>query len=194
MMARAAGGAAGAAVEVDLAADARVEPGAQRVGADLAGQVDLQGRVDGHHLVLLADDERVVDVLGGVEGEERVVVDVVVQPPGAHAEAGDDLAPVDGLLGSGDDPGLDQVDDGVGEHLGVDAQVLLVLEELDHRRGGSGRCRTRSSSRPRPGRRCTRRWAGSVGASGATLERTLSVKVLAVSISGSSTGTRMSRS
>ena len=124
-----------AAVEVRLAADAGVELGAERVGAHLAGEVDLEGGVDGHHLVLLADDERVVDVLGGVEREQGVVVDVVVELLGAHAEAGDDLAPVGGLLGAGDDAGLDQVDDGVGEHLGVDAEVLLLLEELDHRVG-----------------------------------------------------------
>ena len=44
----------------------------------------------------------------------------------------DDLAAVERLALAGDDAGLDQVDDGVGEHLGVDAQVLLVLEELEH--------------------------------------------------------------
>ena len=122
-----------AAVEVDLPADAGVESRAERVGADLAGEVDLQRGVDRHHLVLLADDERVVDVLGRVEGEQRVVVDVVVEPLGAHAEAGDDLAAVERLAAAGDHARLDQVDDAVGDHLGVDAQVLLVLEELQHR-------------------------------------------------------------
>jgi hypothetical protein len=38
-----------AAVEVHLPADAGVELAAERVGADLSGQVDLQGDVDRHH-------------------------------------------------------------------------------------------------------------------------------------------------
>ncbi len=114
-------------VEVDLTADAGEELGADRVGADLSGEIDLQGDVDGHHLVLLADDERVVDVLGGLKTEEWIVVDVVVELAGAQAEAGDDLAAVQRLAAAGDDAGLDQIDDAVGDHLGVDAEVLLVL-------------------------------------------------------------------
>ena len=69
----------GAADEVHLAADARVEQRAQRVGADLAGQVDLDGRVDGDHALVLGDDEGVVGVVGRVELDDRVVVDEVVE-------------------------------------------------------------------------------------------------------------------
>ena len=39
----------GATHEVDLAADAAVEAMPDRVGDDLAGEVDLDGRVDGRH-------------------------------------------------------------------------------------------------------------------------------------------------
>ena len=45
-----------AVYEVDLAADARIELRAQRVGAYLAGNVDLQRRIDGRHAVVLRND------------------------------------------------------------------------------------------------------------------------------------------
>ena len=43
-----------------LPADAGVDPVPERVGADLSGQVDFQGRIDRNHLVILADKGRVV--------------------------------------------------------------------------------------------------------------------------------------
>ena len=70
---------------------------ADRVGAHLARQVHLQGGVDRHHLVLPADDARVVDVLRGVEGEGGIVVDEIVELLRAQAEAGHHLAAVQGL-------------------------------------------------------------------------------------------------
>ena len=60
-----------AAVEVDLAADSGEELGPDGIGANLAGQIHLQGSVHRHHFVLLANNERVVDVFGRVKREER---------------------------------------------------------------------------------------------------------------------------
>ena len=94
----AAPAAGGAADEIDLAADAAVELVAERIGADLAGEVDFEADVDGDHFFVLADEVGVVDVFGGVEFEEGVVVDVVVEASRAHTEAGDDFAVVDGFF------------------------------------------------------------------------------------------------
>ena len=96
----------------------------------------------------------------------------------------DDLAAVERLARAGDRARLDQVDDRVGEHLGVDAQVLLVLEELDDRLGDAPDAELDGRAVVDQARRCTRRSAGSSssGSGGWT------------SISGASTGTRMSRS
>ncbi len=55
-----------AADEVHLPADAAVEPEPDRVGADLPGQVDLQTAIDGDHVVVLGDDERVIGVIDRV--------------------------------------------------------------------------------------------------------------------------------
>jgi hypothetical protein len=153
-------GARRAAVEVDLPADARVELAAQRVGGHLPGEVDLEGDVDRHLAVLATDDERIVHVLRRVEREGRVVVHVVVETAAAEAEAGHHLVAVDRLLAAGRDPGLDQVDHRVREHLGVDAEVLLSLQVLDDRLRDAGRCRTRPSSRRRRGRPRTGRCGG----------------------------------
>jgi hypothetical protein len=71
-------GAGGAADEVELAADAAVEAGTDGVGADLAGQIDLDRRVDGDHAVVLGDVEGIVDVVGGVHLDNRIVVNELV--------------------------------------------------------------------------------------------------------------------
>ncbi len=51
-------------------------------------------------------------------------------------------------------PALEQLDQPVGEHLGVDAEVALVLEVEQHARRGSRRCPSAAWRRPRSGRRC----------------------------------------
>ena len=90
---------------------------------DLAGQVDLDRRVDRDHPAERADDVGVVGEVDRPHLDHRVVVDEVVQALRAHHERGHDLAAVALLARPGDHAGLDEVDDRVGEHLGVDAQV-----------------------------------------------------------------------
>ena len=65
--------------------------------------------------------------------EQRIVVHVIVDFLRAEAEAGDDFAAVDRLAVAGDGAALDQLDDVVGDHLGVNAEVFLVLEKTEHR-------------------------------------------------------------
>ena len=123
----AAAGFGRAAVEIHLPADAGEEFRADGVGADLAGQVNFQRGVDGHHFVLLADDGRVVDVFGRMKREQRIVVHVIVNLLRAEAEAGDDFAVVNRLAFAGDGAALDEFDEIVGDHFGVDAEVFLAL-------------------------------------------------------------------
>ena len=63
------------------------------------------------------------------------------------------------LGGAGDHAGLDEVDDGVGEHLGVDPEVVLVRSARGPSRPGWRRCRAGASRRPARGRRRGRRSA-----------------------------------
>ena len=64
----------------------------------------------------------------GLSCDERV------QARRAHQERRHDLAAVALLGRAGDDAGLDQVDDRVGEHLGVDPEVALVGQRHRGRR------------------------------------------------------------
>ena len=66
---------------------------------DLAGQVDLDRRVDRDHLAERADHVGVVGVVGRAHLDHRVVVDQVVEPLCADHERGHDLAAV-ALLGA----------------------------------------------------------------------------------------------
>jgi hypothetical protein len=118
--------------EVHLSADARVDPVADGVRADLTGEVDLERRVDRRDLVVLANERRVVRAVAGVELDHQVVVDEVVEPPTAVDEARDDATRVDLLVPVGDHPVLDQGDQPVREHLGVHPEVELVAEAGEH--------------------------------------------------------------
>ena len=82
---------------------------------------------------MLADQIGVVDVFGRIEFEEGIVVDVIVKASGAHAEAGDDFAVVEGFLCAGDSAAFDEVDNPVAEHFGVDAEVFFVFEVFGQR-------------------------------------------------------------
>jgi hypothetical protein len=66
-----------AAHEIELPAESAVGPRADGIGTDLAGQIHLNGGVDGYHVVILRDHERIVDVAGGMEFEHGVVVNEV---------------------------------------------------------------------------------------------------------------------
>ena len=84
--------------KIDLAADAAELVAPDHLGVDLAHEVHLQRRVDGDHLVVLADDEGVVGVITGMHHHVGVAVDEVVELAGPHEEGGDELARVDRLL------------------------------------------------------------------------------------------------
>src|ERR1700690_4241835 len=127
--------AGGAANEIHLASDAAVGQVADRIGADLAGQIHLQRRVDGHHAVVLRDDEWIVGVSRGVELEDGVVVDELEKPAGSEDEGRDHLVRVDGLALVVHHAKLDQVDQLIGDHLAVNAQVLVVAQRQQHRFG-----------------------------------------------------------
>ena len=103
----------GAANEVDLPAEAREDLGTDRVRADLAGEVHLERRVDGHDVLVLADSKRIVHVLDGVAFEHRIVVQVIVQPVRAEGEGEDGLPHVHRLLAAGDDAPFDRLHDAV---------------------------------------------------------------------------------
>ena len=101
---------------------------ADRLGADLTEEVDLDRRIDGDHVVVLADDVRVVDIVDRQDLDGRVVVDEIIDTLRAEGKRRDGLAAVDLLFAVVDRAALDQLDHGVGKHLGVDAEIVLALE------------------------------------------------------------------
>ncbi len=119
--------------EVHLAADAAVEPRADGLRADLAGEINLDGAIDRDHALELANDERVVGVVGGPHLDHRVVVYEVQQTSRAHDKARHNPPWVALLARAGDDAALDEIEHTIGEHLGMHAQVAPVSERLERR-------------------------------------------------------------
>ena len=75
-------------------------------------------------------DRGVVGVVNGAQLDHRVVIHEVIEALAAHQEGRDDLAAVDLLARPGDGARLDQLEQHIGEQLGVDAKVALVTEGL----------------------------------------------------------------
>src|SRR5215510_10830363 len=101
-------------------------PRAKSAWPPLDDQVDLGGGVDRDEGLLLGDDPRVVHVVDGQHLDGRVLVQEGIQGVGAQGERAHDLAGAQPLAGAGHDAPLDQVDQAVGQQLGVDAQVAVV--------------------------------------------------------------------
>ena len=132
-----------------------------RVGDDLARQVDLDRRVDRDHPAERADDVGVV----------REVDRRASRPSGCRAtnsyrrcvpimNAVTILPRLRSLRGAGDDARLDEVDDGVREHLGVDRRGRACRVRSQRRRApGSRRSRAGASRRRGRGPRRARRSA-----------------------------------
>jgi len=60
--------------EIYLSAYPAVLPGADRLGADLPGQIHLQGTINGHHPVKLTDIVEIVGLADRTQLNDRVVI------------------------------------------------------------------------------------------------------------------------
>ena len=125
----------GTANEIDLATNAAVEIGADGIGADLAGNIDLQGGIDGHHFVICGNDVGVVGVATGMKLEHRVVVDKIEELLGAQNKTQNNFPAMDRLHAAVDDSRFDQRDGAIAEHLCVDAKILVIRQFQQHRIG-----------------------------------------------------------
>ena len=124
-------GRVGPAHELELAAGAGEMPVAIGFGSCLALEVDLGGGVDRDDVVVLHDHVRHVGVVHRQAEHVVVAVEGVVECVRAEREGEHDLARIEALARAGDRAGLVKLDDPIGEHLGVDADVLdaAFLEE-----------------------------------------------------------------
>ena len=91
--------------------------------------------VDGDEPVLGGHPLGVVGVVDRPELNTGVLVDEVVQAPGPECRRGDHLVPIVPFQAPAHRPRLDEVDDGVGDQLAVDAQMLAVVEQAQHGAG-----------------------------------------------------------
>ena len=121
--------------EIHLTAHSGIELGTQRVGANLTGKVDLQSRVNRCHLGVLGNNELVVGITHIHHQHARVIIQEIIYLLASHHKGGHNLAPVYRLVLAVDDPFANQLKHAVGEHLGMDTQVLMVAQLRKHRIG-----------------------------------------------------------
>src|SRR6185437_9227495 len=122
----------GAVDEIHLPAYTGVLIGAHRIGADLAGQIDLDRAVDGHHFRVLADHGGIVHIADIHHAYFRVVVYEVEKPAGAVDEGGHRPAGIDFLAAIVDHSALDKRDHAIREHFRMQPQVFVARQVLEH--------------------------------------------------------------
>ena len=144
---------------IDLPAGAGHVLCADALGTDLPPEVDLQRCVDRDHVVVPADDVRVVDIVHRHQRDGRVVVDIIIDPLRAEGKGRDGNAAVDLLAAVVHRAAGDQLDHRVGEHLGVDAEIVLFLQRH------AGRVRDRADAQLDAG--AVRDQLGDIAADGA---------------------------
>ena len=84
--------------------------------------------IDGDHIVILADDLRIIDIVNRHDGNGGVIVNIVIDRFGAEGKGGNADTAVNLLFAVVDSTAFDQVDHGAGEHLGMNTEVMLLLQ------------------------------------------------------------------
>ena len=95
---------------------------------DLPPQIHLNGSVDGDHIVVSADDVRVIHIVNGQNHDGGVIVDIVIDSLRAEGKCGYGFEGVDLFFAVVDRTAFDQLHHGIGEHLSVDAEIVLGFE------------------------------------------------------------------
>ena len=83
--------------------------------------------------MLATDHARVVHPVDGKELDGCVVVQEVVEAAGAEREGRDELAGPGHLPGAGERAGLEEVHHAVGDQLGVQPEVAVVVQHAENR-------------------------------------------------------------
>ena len=78
--------------EIKLTAGPAVEARSNAIRTNLAGEINLQGRIDSRHAKILRNNPRTVHVFSPVKLNGLVLVNPFVNSAGAQHETGDNLA------------------------------------------------------------------------------------------------------
>ena len=137
-----------AADEVELPAD-RAEIAAGRdFGIHVAGEIDLDARVDRVQVLHACEHLLVVRVFGRAHLERVVAVGEIHETAAPEEAAGDGAARVDAFARVRHDALLHEIHDHVGDDAAVDAEIAMVLERAANRDRVNRRHPSGSSRRP----------------------------------------------
>ena len=115
-----------------LAPDPGEEATVQRVGSNLTGKIDGQGRVDSDHVVVSGDRGGRIGEIARTHFQDRIVVHPFVEALAPHDERADNLALEEALATPGDHSTLVEVHDVVGEHLRMNTDIFMLVHLLEN--------------------------------------------------------------
>jgi len=136
MVSRAASGRRiGATHEIELATDRADRNAIQRLGIDAAVEPDLKRRVDRNHPVDPGQNPLAVRVGRRPHRNHLVLVHEAIEPLRADHLVGDGDPGIDPLLRIRDRAALDQVDNGVVDQAGMNAEIARMRRRGQDRVG-----------------------------------------------------------
>jgi len=94
--------------------------------ADLAGEIDLQRRVDGDHVIIACNQGRIVSVCRGVELEDGIVIHEIKQAFRAQGKSQNDFSGLEVLAGSRNHARFDQRNHAIGNKFTMYREILAV--------------------------------------------------------------------
>ena len=118
--------------EIELPSRATVLVSIDEFRIHLPIEIDLNGGIYAHHVVVLFDYMDVVDVRRSVAFHGWVIVDEVIDLVIAHSECKNMLSRVHSFLAPVDHAAFHQSNKGMAEKLGMDTQVIVVRKIHGH--------------------------------------------------------------
>src|ERR1700691_3066126 len=101
------------------------------------GQIHFDRRIHRHHVVVLGNHGRVIDVIYRVAFDRDVVMQEVVEGFISHCESEDRFSGVDSLPSIGDNSTLDQLRQCGVKHFGMNAEILTMHQRFAYSTGYS---------------------------------------------------------
>ena len=116
-----------AADKVYLSADTAELHPLHYLRIDLPHQINLNGGIDGNHVIILCNHIGVIDMLHPMQLKAGVIIQKIIQSLRACREGRNAFAAVQCFLFIIDDTCFNQVDNAIRRHFGMQTQILFIL-------------------------------------------------------------------
>ena len=100
----------------------------QCIGCYLTGQIDGHGNLHRNHFIVTCNDRRVIDIIGRVKLDGRVVIEELIQFFGTDGAGGHHFAIIESFYSVGNHPSGKQMHYIIGHIFSMDTQIIFIRQ------------------------------------------------------------------